>query len=304
MDSLNKKKRGSNITDEQRTLLIEYMKKHPQLTRGKFTSSFTLKHSIQLWNEITNILNAINGAKKDWKGWRKCWHDFQSRSKKKHSSIKQSMAATGGGMMNTESLTSQEEQVLNIMSSTSIHGHPAIEESPVHLLNIPEEDTIEVEYLDENEDDLLLQLRNDTDTNSNIVASEKKNNPHNENNFQDLMSEKENMNKTFKNYTDIPPCTSKNDKSVRESGYILSNTNSSIRSTENDNEKITPLKEKRSNTGKKQLKNVIEVSAHLNDIYKDTYELKKNYYEKKLEYLKRFVEVSEKISKTLEKWNF
>lgn len=167
-----------------------------------------------------------------------------------------------------------------------------------------QEDTIEVEYLYEDEDDIIPQLRDDIDTNSNIIASQKKNNSHNENNFHELMSEKENMGKTFKDYMDVQPSTSKNDQSVTESGYLLNKTNLSIRSTENDNKKITLVKEKRSNTGKKELKNTIEVSAHLNDIYKDTYELKKNYYEKKLEYFKKFVEVSEKISKTLEKWNF
>lgn len=54
--------------------------------------------------------------------------------KKKHSLIKQSMAATGGGKQNTEELTYEEEQILNIMCSTSIHGHPDIEESCINLL--------------------------------------------------------------------------------------------------------------------------------------------------------------------------
>lgn len=47
------------------------MRKHRQLLTGKFTASYTLKDSICLWNEIAEILNAVNGAKKDWKGWRK-----------------------------------------------------------------------------------------------------------------------------------------------------------------------------------------------------------------------------------------
>lgn len=52
-------------------LYREYMTKYPKLTKGKFSSSFTLKDSIHLWNEISDILNSVNGAKKDWKGWRK-----------------------------------------------------------------------------------------------------------------------------------------------------------------------------------------------------------------------------------------
>jgi len=71
MDNLEKKKRAANITNEQRSLLIELMKKHEKLTKGKFSSSFTLKDSIRLWNEISSVLNSVNGAKKDWKGWRK-----------------------------------------------------------------------------------------------------------------------------------------------------------------------------------------------------------------------------------------
>lgn len=71
MDSLQRKKRSSNITNEQRTFLIEYMNKHPQLLKGKLTFTFTLKDSISLWNEITEILNSVNGAQKDWKSWRK-----------------------------------------------------------------------------------------------------------------------------------------------------------------------------------------------------------------------------------------
>jgi len=47
------------------------MKKHPQLIKGKFSSSFTWKDSIELWNKAAQILNSINGSKKDWKGWRK-----------------------------------------------------------------------------------------------------------------------------------------------------------------------------------------------------------------------------------------
>lgn len=78
MDNLQRKKRSANITQEQRTLLIEYMNKHPELVKGKLTSSFTLKDSISMWNEITEILNSVSGAEKDWKSWRKVSYTFLS----------------------------------------------------------------------------------------------------------------------------------------------------------------------------------------------------------------------------------
>jgi len=56
MDSLHRKKRCLNITSEQKTLLTEYINKHPELLKGKltsFTSSFTLKrfHTFMEWNK-------------------------------------------------------------------------------------------------------------------------------------------------------------------------------------------------------------------------------------------------------------
>lgn len=71
MDSINRKKRSANITNEQKTLLIEFMDKHLDLVKGKFTSSFTMKTATSLWMEISAILNAANGTRKDWKEWRK-----------------------------------------------------------------------------------------------------------------------------------------------------------------------------------------------------------------------------------------
>lgn len=74
-----------------------------------------------------------------------CWYDFQSRSKRKHINMKQSMAATGGGKLNAEVLTPQEEQVLNIICPTSIYGHPDTEESNINLV-----EDIEVRFITKN----------------------------------------------------------------------------------------------------------------------------------------------------------
>ncbi|XP_018371764.1 PREDICTED: uncharacterized protein LOC108766768, partial [Trachymyrmex cornetzi] len=233
MDNLHKKKRGANITSEQKTLLIEYMNKHPELVKGKLTSSFTLKDSIRLWNEISEIFNSINGAKKEWKDWRKCWHDFQSRIKKKHILIKQSRATTGGGEQNAEVLTEQEEQVLNIMSSTSIYGHPDVEESNINIL-IDSEDDMQVEFLHEyenvminsNEQNKIPFQKKQIDTsihsdsnNCNILMLQKRKAVIE----NELSNEKENINRTRNN--DIEnQSSSKADKALEDIGTSL-NTN-------------------------------------------------------------------------------
>lgn len=68
---MDKKKRSGNITEDQRCLLIEFMKVHPELVSGKFSKTFTYDHAAKLWQEVTEILNACNGAEKNWKSWRK-----------------------------------------------------------------------------------------------------------------------------------------------------------------------------------------------------------------------------------------
>lgn len=59
------------LTNDQKETLLEFIKQHPQLQTGKFTRSFTVSTAHKLWCEAADILNAIPGAKKDWKGWRK-----------------------------------------------------------------------------------------------------------------------------------------------------------------------------------------------------------------------------------------
>lgn len=66
-----KQRRGCNATEKQKQLLVEFIKKKPQLITGKQTHSYTAKDAANDWKEITSILNSNPGATKDWKGWRK-----------------------------------------------------------------------------------------------------------------------------------------------------------------------------------------------------------------------------------------
>lgn len=167
---------------------------------------------------------------------------------------------------------------------------------------------MEVEYLDEDEENFISEIDDYTDTNSNecnVVTSQKrKTSTGNEyNNLQKSVTGKENIYRKLKNYTDIQQSTAKIYKSTKESGDLLNNTNSVIQNVEN-NKKLTPFKEKGRSITRKELKNTIEMSTQLNNVYEKTYELKKGYYESKLEYLRRFMEANEKIANTLEKLNF
>lgn len=59
------------MSPSQKTELIHFMEKNPQLRSGKFTKTFTFKKSQELWITITNSLNSLPGAQKTWQQWRK-----------------------------------------------------------------------------------------------------------------------------------------------------------------------------------------------------------------------------------------
>lgn len=60
------------ITYEQKRILLEYIKGHPNLQTQKFTKDFTFKKAQQLWEELALLLNSVaGGPKKTWMQWRK-----------------------------------------------------------------------------------------------------------------------------------------------------------------------------------------------------------------------------------------
>ncbi|XP_050516557.1 uncharacterized protein LOC114340812 [Diabrotica virgifera virgifera] len=132
MADINKRKQPMSM--EQKNLLIEYMRAHPQL-KQKFSSTYTRKDSITMWTEITNILNATPGTQKDWKDWRKSWHDIQSRVKSKKGRLNSYYSGTGGGPALPD-LSQSEEIVVEIIGNTAIEGMGNVRESEVAEINM------------------------------------------------------------------------------------------------------------------------------------------------------------------------
>jgi len=176
---------------------------------------------------------------------------------------------------------------------------------------------MEIEYLDGDEDNIVTYIY-DSDNNNecNVKTSQtRKSNIIDEEsiNLQKVVekkSGKENIEKTqnYKIIRDNQQCTAKFDKSIEKSAISINSVNSS-ENIQNNKKEQTTFNVKERNTRCKQLKNSIEVSAHLTNVYDETYKLKKNYhelkksyYERKLDFVKRFVEATEKVSNILEQY--
>ncbi|CAH1116405.1 unnamed protein product [Phaedon cochleariae] len=122
---MSDKKIIQHCTQQQKNMLVDLLKdeKYSQLISGKFKASFTFEHAKGKWEEITEILNSVPGARKDWKQWRKTWQDFRSKTKKRKSEQIKYVHRTGGGPSYTEVLDDVEEKILSTICPVAISGN-------------------------------------------------------------------------------------------------------------------------------------------------------------------------------------
>lgn len=156
---------------------------------------------------------------------------------------------------------------------------------------------MEVEFLEEYEDSDTSNIPHDTLKSNviNISASQNINamlrNKHN--NCKEVLIEKENRNQIKNSNAHIEEA--KCAKGFQKNDNTLKDSNTCVQKAENaETNNTNPGKVKK--ISKKELKNTIEISTKLNDIYAQTYELKRDYYNAKLEYLRRLVEAHEKLA--------
>ncbi|CAH0562973.1 unnamed protein product [Brassicogethes aeneus] len=190
---MNRGKKSTSITETQKTTLIEFLKNNPLLISGKFSNSFTFKDATAKWVEITEVLNSIPGAIKDWRNWRKTWQDLRSRTKLKKSEINKHHGGTGGGPPTEKELTPSEISILDIVKAVSIEGHK-VPESPANF-NFEETDKIVHDLLNENQKEQIL-----------VVQKEKA--LSNKENIQPSTSQRKIPEKALSNKENIQPSTS------------------------------------------------------------------------------------------------
>ncbi|CAH2101935.1 unnamed protein product [Euphydryas editha] len=119
------------INAAQKHKLLDLLSSKPQLRSGKFSITFSHKDAQKEWEEIARVLNAIPGANKDWKAWRKTWQDYMSRTKIKSAAINKVRSSTGGGPPPPNPLDQFEEGVAALLHPYAVGGHTASSESSV-----------------------------------------------------------------------------------------------------------------------------------------------------------------------------
>ncbi|KAL5236656.1 hypothetical protein ACI65C_004066 [Semiaphis heraclei] len=149
----DKLKQRKSVSFAQKEALISYMQSHPELHKGKFSSTFTSQKSKVLWQKIANELNSIVGATKEPSKWKKCWIDLKSNVKTKSVEYKKSCRKTGGGDNENEKTDKWEDKILNLIGDVPVNGHPNTAEPVVSFEGF--QMVVDTERLDESNDVLL-----------------------------------------------------------------------------------------------------------------------------------------------------
>nr|CAI5851478.1 unnamed protein product [Callosobruchus analis] len=105
-------RRTAYPSGEQKKCLVDKLKSHPLLMRGKFTNSFSRLDARREWERIAQDLNSIPGARKDWIRWRK----------------------TGGGPPLPPS-SHMDREIMDVINPISYTGHATVMEAQVEYLH-------------------------------------------------------------------------------------------------------------------------------------------------------------------------
>ncbi|XP_032688785.1 uncharacterized protein LOC116852463 [Odontomachus brunneus] len=107
-----------NVTARQKEILINNLKSHAELVRGRVNRKNESKRKLNdMWNKITEHINASNeGPQKSGQEWAKTWKDMKSYILKKEVRRRSYIQGTGGGPPPQIFLSSFEEEVLEFLT--------------------------------------------------------------------------------------------------------------------------------------------------------------------------------------------
>ncbi|XP_071570013.1 uncharacterized protein [Temnothorax nylanderi] len=107
-----------NVTYKQREILLDSLKQHPEIIRGRVSrKSESRKELKDIWEQITNKLNSSGeGPVKTVQEWIKSWSDWKMYVLKKETNRRRNVQGTGGGPPKIVNFTDLEEQLLEILT--------------------------------------------------------------------------------------------------------------------------------------------------------------------------------------------
>lgn len=62
---------GKYMSEEQKTIIVQFIEENSQMIRNSFTNEFTNKQQHKLWEDLASLLNSCGGARKSILQWKR-----------------------------------------------------------------------------------------------------------------------------------------------------------------------------------------------------------------------------------------
>jgi hypothetical protein len=141
-----KNSRQGRFSEREREVLLDSIFVNKDILFGSFSPSLTSRMKEEVWNTITERINAVSGGQeRTVEKLQHKWTDWKSKTKMKALKIKKENKKTGRNEALNDHLTAQEIKILDIIGTVSFDG----EEEGIDTFAIttaPSEDACAVTY--------------------------------------------------------------------------------------------------------------------------------------------------------------
>ncbi|XP_071054261.1 uncharacterized protein [Onthophagus taurus] len=114
------KKREANMSYSQKAALVAFMTDHAEFLQGKVAGIERKEERNRLWEELTVLLNNIEGAVKDSTKWQKVWMNLKNKTRRKSLEINALTTNCEAGPNTVVKLTDMQRQILHLMTKESV----------------------------------------------------------------------------------------------------------------------------------------------------------------------------------------
>ena len=92
-----RRNRKPNFSENEISVITEKVKNHLEVIQSKFSNNLTNKKKNQIWQEITEAVNAVGMAGRSLTEVKDKWRSMHSIAKKEFSAFRRETQKTGGG---------------------------------------------------------------------------------------------------------------------------------------------------------------------------------------------------------------
>jgi len=123
-ESTKKRVRSTNYTMEEKSYLINIIKKYKNIIESKQTDKLSWKDKSNAWETITNEFNAtaLSGTYRTTESLKKFYENLKKDTRKMATQEKMELYKTGGGRPANKVLDPLHESVLTLMNTKTVEG--------------------------------------------------------------------------------------------------------------------------------------------------------------------------------------